>query len=141
MMTKKELSQLAQELITTRLGKGEVVSMDWAVQELINGRGEISGKGVPFYELCAREYVYEVVKREVGKYDPRDTEDVQEQLILEGYDHLRVAYSVLRDDERLLVPIGNLSDEELKARAAEFRAQAMGLSDHAKEIDRYLSVR
>ena len=138
MMTKKELGQLAQELITTRLGKGEVVSMDWAVQELINGRGEISGTGVPFYELCAREYVYEVVKREVGRYDEPEP---QEQLIFEGYIHLRVAYSVLRNDERVLVPVTDLSDAELKSRAEEYRVQADGLREHAKEIDKYVASR
>lgn len=141
MMTKKDLNQLAQELITTRLSKGEIVSMDWAVQELIDGRGEISGKGVPFYQLCAQEYVYEVVKREVGKYDQTDTEAVGQQMIFEGYDHLRVAYTVMRDEERLLVPIGDLSDDELHGRAAEFRAQALGLDAHAKEIEKYLASR
>ena len=141
MMTKKDLTQLAQELIKDKLARGESVAMEWAVQEIVMGRGQIIGSGVAFYELCAREYVYEVVKREVGRYGESDTESVEDQMIFAGYDHLRIAYTVLRDDERVLVPIADLSDEELKARAAEFLTQADGLKAHAKEIEKYLEQR
>lgn len=141
MMTKKDLHILAQALISTKLAIGESVAMEWAVQEIIMGRGAITGAGTPFYELCAREYVYEVVKREVNRYEQGDHDDNDEQMIFAGYDHLRIAYTVLRNGERVLVPIANVSDDELKARAAEFRVQADGLKAHADEIERYISSR
>jgi hypothetical protein len=141
MMSKKDLHQLAQAFISSKIANGETVQMDWAVQEIIGGRGEIAGRGVPFYELCAREYVYEVVKREVARYDETDTNEVPEQMVFEGYEHLRVAYTVLRDGGRVLVPLADLSDDELKARGEEFRVQAIGLNEHAREIDRYVAAR
>jgi hypothetical protein len=139
-MTPNELDRVAHQLIADKIGAGEIVQMHWAVQELISRQGEIMGEGVPFFTLCAREHVYRVVKKVVDKYEKPQFED-QQQLTLEGYECLQQAYTVERDEERQLVPIHLITDDELLARAQEFRRQAGGLMNHANEIETYVAKR
>ena len=139
-MSPKDINELAHDLIANQLQAGEIVEMRWAVQELINSQGDISGDGVEFYALCAREHIYRVVKRAVDKYENSNSKD-HDQLTLEGYECLQKAYTVERDNERKLVPVHLISDEELLARAAEFRRQVDGLKKHAEEIEKYIARR
>lgn len=139
-MSPKDLEQIAHRLIADKIGNGEIVKMHWAVTELINTQGDIAGGGVPFYLLCAREHVYKVVKKAVDKYDkPEDGAGVQ--MTLEGYECLQEAYTVEREEERQLVPVHLVTNDELIVRAGEFRKQAQGLIRHAKEIELYVSNR
>lgn len=131
-MTIKDVEREAHELITGKIEAGEIVQMQWAVNELILQQGEISGDGVPFYRLCAREFVYRVVKKAVEKYDKHEPDD--EQLTLKGYVHLHAAYTVERDGTRQLVPVHLIDSEELLKRADEFDRQSEGLQQHAREI-------
>jgi hypothetical protein len=139
-MTTNDIERQARELITDRIAAGEVVQMHWAVQELINNQGEIIGDGVPFFTLCAKEHIYRVVKKVVDKYD-KPTEDGDRQLTLKGYECLQEAYTVERDEERQLVPVSLISDDELIARAREYRVQAEALVKHADEIELFVSER
>lgn len=139
-MTPTELDAIAHQLIADKIGAGEIVQMHWAVQEVISHQGEITGDGVPFFTLCAKEHVYRVVKKAVDKYDQPQADDHQ-QLTLEGYECLQEAYTVERDQERQLVPVHLISDEELLERAKEFRKQAGGLMNHATEIEKYVAAR
>jgi len=139
-MSPKDLDQIAHRLIADKIGSGEIVQMHWAVTELINNQGEIAGGGVPFYSLCAREHVYRIVKRAVDKYDKPESGDGV-QMTLEGYECLQEAYTVEREEERQLVPVHLVTNDELMARAGEFRKQAQGLLNHAREIEKYVSDR
>jgi hypothetical protein len=138
-MTTKELEKIAHDLISDKLKAGEIVQMEWAVYAVIKKQGKISGAGLPFYMLCAREHVYRIVKKAVDKYEQPEVDD--QQMILEGYDCLQEAYTVERDEERTLVPIELISDSELLSRAKEFRKQAAGLVHHADEIVEYIEKR
>lgn len=139
-MNPKQLEQIAHCLISEKIAAGEVVQMHWAVTELINSQGGISGDGTPFYSLCAREHVYRTVKAAVDKYEDTEGDDAV-QMTLDGFQCLQEAYTVKRHGERQLVPVYMLTDEELLGRAKEFRKQAKGLLNHAQEIEQYVSDR
>jgi hypothetical protein len=137
-----DLEESARRLIADKINRAEEVQMPWAVQELIQAAGEITGEGVEFYKLCAREYIYRVVKKVVDKYDQSSAErEDNDQMRLEGFDHLQVAYTVERDGERTLVPIHLISDAELLARSNEYEKQAIGLQTHAQELRSYVLSR
>jgi len=140
-MTMIELEQIAHKLIADKIAEGEQVQMEWAVHEIIKGRGKIDGKGVPFYTLCAREQVYRVVKKAVDKYEIASDNTDRTQISLAGFDYLQAAYTVEREDVRILVPIHLISDEELEARACEFDKLALGIREHAREIRKYIAAR
>jgi len=137
-MSPKDLERIAHELIATKLAANQVIEMSWAVKELITEQGTIEGDGVEFYDLCAREYVYRIIKRVVDKYDDQEPE---EQFILNGFEKLQVAYTVERKGIRQLVPIEQVTDDELLERAKEFDRQIIGLTVHAREIREYVAER
>lgn len=141
-MKNKDIEQIARDLITEKIRLGETVQMEWAVQELISQQGKIEGDAVEFYTLCARNHVYRIVKTIVEKYNDEATEDAErQQMRLKGFEHLNVAYSVERSGERVLVPIDQLTDDELLARAAEFDRQSKALTAHADELRSYVAKR
>jgi hypothetical protein len=140
-MTNTDLDKIAHKLIASKIAAGETVHMAWAVQEILQGQGQINGDGVPFYKLCAREHMYRVVKKAVDKYDQTEPDHTQPELIFKGYHFLQVAYTVERNQEIQLIPIDLISDAELLARANQFETQARGLKAHAEEIKRYVLER
>jgi hypothetical protein len=140
-MTPKELENIAHELITNKVNKGEVVHMHYTVQELICDQGMINGEAAPFYTLCAKEHVYRVVKKVVDRYDDYSESVDNQQLNLDGFDHLRKAYTVKREKERVLVPIELMTDIEILHRADEFDALADGLKTHARELRQFVADR
>jgi len=140
-MTNKELEAIARDIIEAKIGLGEEVHMEWAVHEVISGRGVIMGVGKPFYTLCAHEHVYRVVKKAVDNYDSVSSGESNSQMHLEGFEHLQAAYTVKREDQRVLVPIQLIPDAELLERADEYDKLAKGLKKHAKEIRDYVNER
>lgn len=141
-MNNQELETMARDLIAKKLAHGDEVQMTWAVKELIDGAGEISGDGVNFYSFCTREHIYRIVKKAVEKYEQAgDENDDEKQMKMVGFEYLQVAYTVLRNDQRVLVPIDCIADLQLLARATEYDAQAEGYKAHAREIRRYVAQR
>lgn len=134
---RQELIRQTHQLIGDKLHAIEPVQMDWAVQELILQQGTITGDGVPFYEWCAHETVYDVVKNAVHKYEMKRGPDEDNQLWLTGFEYLLQAYTIERNGGRWLVPIDLLSDEEIDARADELDRQTLGTAKHARELRQY----
>ena len=141
-MNTKELEKEASKMIADRIQNNQPVQMTWAVNELIQKQGIIKGDGVPFYELCAREYIYNVIKKAVSKYESASTNEAESnQTTLVGYDLLQEAYTVERDKERQLIPVNDLTDQELLERADEFEKQSATLIAHAEEIRLFVAKR
>lgn len=96
---------------------------------------------MPFYALCAREHTYRAVKRAVDKYESNEERETDDQLTLQGFEHLQRAYTMDRDGERVLVPIELIPSYELLQRAVEYEAQAVAMTAHAKELRDFVSRR
>ena len=137
-MNKGEIEQVAHQLIADKIGAGEIVQMQWAVHEVVSSMGEIQGEGVEFYAFCARDCVYGIVKKCVERYEKPDAPD---QLLLEGFEHIREAYTVERGGKRELVPIDLVTDEEILARADQYEMQSKALIAHAKELRQFVEDR
>lgn len=138
-MSPKDIEQLAENLVAEKIDGGEVVRMQWAVQEILNNFPEVQGGDLDFYLLCARETTTRIVKKVIDLYDKPGIDG--EQMLLDGYEFLRAAYSVPRDGERQVVPIYLIDDRDLLERAAEFEKQADSLRRHATELRQYVEKR
>lgn len=137
-MNKGEIEQVAHQLIADKIGAGEIVQMQWAVHEVVSSMGKIQGEGVEFYAFCANDCVYGIVKKCVERYDKPDAPD---QLLLEGFDHMREAYTVKRKGKIDLVPVDQIADHEILARADQYERQSKGLIAHAEELRRFVKDR
>ena len=140
-MTAKELERSAHDLIADKISNNQEVKMHYMVQEIIVDQGLIEGDAVPFYQLCAKEFVYRIVKKVVDRYDDESVSAQVQQLNFDGFEHLRKAYSLKRNSERVLVPVEQMTDIELLNRAEELESLAKGANAHAREIRRFVSDR
>lgn len=129
-----------EKLVTDKIDSGQPVAMAWLTQEVLNAHADIHGQDVDFYLVCARYYVSDQVKRHIKKFEP-SAGVAEEQLVMEGFDHLQKAYPVERGSERVIMPISKMTNEELEARAAEYDIMAQGCIAHAEEIRRYIDER
>jgi hypothetical protein len=139
-MDETSITAEVRKFIADKIDNKQTIQIEWLTQEIINSKNDIEGADVPFYVVCARKSVKEIVKRCVGKYDAMKPQ-TDEQILLPGFDHLQVAYTVERGGGIVLVPVEMLSDGELEARALEYEAMAKGCRDHAREIRKYIKER
>lgn len=138
-MSETSVYREVREYIADKISQGHIVSVDWLTHDIVRNKSDIEGGDVEFYRVCAFTHVRDVVKRCVGKYDAKPKSDAQ--LTLDGFEHLQVAYSVERSGQVVLVPVDQLSDEEIELRAAEYDKMARGCIGHAEELRAYRITR
>jgi len=137
-MNHTDIEKAASEIITAKIEHGEIVKMQWAVQELISSMGEIMGEGSEFYIITADFYAWRVIKKMVNKLDAA-TSAVRshQQMDLEGFASMQVAYTVKRDGAIALVPVELMTIQEREDRASLYDRGANALKQHAKELRAY----
>jgi len=113
------------------------IKTDWLANSVMSRHSDISGSDKDFYVLCAWAHVKTAVRAVVRRYRPEATEEPDRQIVLPGFDRLQVKYHVERNDESYLVPIDELTDQEIDAKAAEYERMAEGCRLHAAELRRY----
>lgn len=126
-------------IIDRRINDNQPVQLAWVVHEFVRSHDRISGEDVDLYRTALYTLVRDRSKRMIKKYDSGDEPEQAE--LLPGHEHLRVAYSITRDGEQILVPIDLCSNDELLTRATEFEKSAKGLRSHAKELKTYVGIR
>jgi hypothetical protein len=129
-----------RKFVQDRIDRGVITRVDWLTTEYIAAKSRVEGDDLPFYKACAIAHVNDVVKRVVGRFDPKRSK-VDHQLIFPGFTHMQKAYTVQRDGAHLLVPVAHLTDDEIMARAAEFDTMAAGCRDHARELREFRTTR
>ncbi len=137
----KDIEAMILSIVTGKIDRGDSVYMSWTVGEILASYSEISGQDKEFYLITARDWVYKKVKRSVDKLEASSADSTNPQMKLEGFDHLQKAYTVKRDESRVLVPIHLLSNDELESRAMQYESMAQANINHAKEIRMYRNSR
>ncbi len=139
-MTPRDIEKRAHNLIAKKIAEGEEVQLDWAAQELAYSWGEVNGPAKYFAYHCMRMESLRVVKKVVRRYEDR-AEPEEKQLSLKGFKHLRVAYTVERNKERVIVPIESLTDEEIQGKEEVYLMLSQGCKEHAIELSEYRRLR
>ena len=129
-----------RKLIADSVARGEARSVASYVDIVMAERSNIEGPDADFYLICTRHRIKELVSAAIGKYTPK-TRQAEAQLVLDGFEHLQVAYTFERGGETMLVPVDQCSDMELARRASEYEDMAAGCRSHAREIREYLATR
>lgn len=82
---------------------------------------------------ATREEVRRCINRRIGD----QPEQADKQMVFEGFEHLQRYYMVDRDGDQIGVPVQELSDEEIEAKASTYRSMGAACFAHADELDRY----
>lgn len=85
---------------------------------------------------CVRELVRKQINARAGSSPEHQQQD---QFTLAGFErtHLQRYYMVERDDQEQGVPVTQLTDSEIDAKAREYRAMGTACYAHADELERY----
>ena len=137
-MSEQSIYREVREFIAAQIQDGKVILVGELALQILISKPSIEGQDKEFYQSAAMAYVKTVVKRCVGKFDTTPVSDPQ--LVLDGFEHLQVAYSIERDGQQCLVPVNQLSLQEIEARASEYEQMAVGCRKHAKELRQYGST-
>jgi len=129
-----------RKLIADKTAAGEQTKVPWLTQEVLDRHSDIEGEDAPFYLICARAHIKDIVRACIAKYDTKEATN-DKQLVLAGFEHLQIAYTVDRQGEVTLVPVDQLTNAELLARAEEYDGMAKSCRAHAREIRKYVEVR
>lgn len=138
-MNEQSITTEIRKFIADKISNNEAIVIPWLITEILDRKNDIGGNDLPFYLTCTRKAVSEIVRKCVGKYDTTPANDAQ--IVLPGFDHLQVAYPVERNGQQILVPVNQLSDDELEQRAKEYDTMARSCRLHAREIRDYLKAR
>ena len=136
MQSTTEVTREIRKIVQNKIDAGAIVRVEWLTSEILHNKDDIEGADADFYLTCGADFVKKTVKRVIGGYAPRPETD--QQLVMDGFDHLQRAYTIERDGLTVLVPVTMLTDQELKARAIEYESMAAGCKAHAKEIRRFI---
>ena len=139
MKSTTEVTREIRRIVQERIDAGAVVLVEWMTTEILAQKSDIEGADADFYLACGSDFVSKCLKRVVGEYEPK--EQTSTQLTMQGFDHLQKAYTVVRDEQIVLVPVTMLTDDELEGRALEMEAMAKGCLSHAKEIRAFVLSR
>lgn len=141
MRSKTDVTSEIRRLVQERVGAGIVIRVDWFTQEILSMKSDFEGEDADFYVACAVDFIKDTVARTVGAYAPKAATATDRQIVMDGFDHMQKAYTVMRDGEQVLVPVQHLTDDEIEARAAEYEAMAKACIAHAKELRAYGRMR
>lgn len=132
MKSTTEVTREIRRIVQERIDSGVIVRVEWLTTEIMAQKDKIEGDDADFYLACGVDFINKTVKRVIGGYAPKSSQDAQ--IVMDGFDHLQKAYTVQRDEQVTLVPVTMLTDVELEARALEYEAMAEGCISHAAEI-------
>ena len=133
MKSTTEVTREIRRIVQERIDAGVVVRVEWLTTEIMSVKDQIEGEDADFYLACGVEFIKKTVKKVIGDYAPK-AQKQGEQLVMDGFEHLQKAYTVTRNNEVTLVPVTQLTNSELEARAQEYDLMAKGCQAHAKEI-------
>ena len=136
MRSTADVTREIRDFVQSRIDAGVIVRVEWLTTEILAAKSNIEGDDAEFYEACAVHFIKDRVKRVIGDYEPQ-ARQTPEQLTLDGFQHMQKAYTVERRGETVLVPVDQLSFDEIEARACEYEAMAEGCVAHAQELRVY----
>jgi hypothetical protein len=141
MYSQKDLDLEITKLIDTSIEQGDIVAALWVTQTILSKHSAIEGEDTPFYGLCAYEHVRESVRKVTRRYktDPRAEADTQ--IVMDGFERLQVAYMVDRGGDQFIIPTPRCKRSQMVAKARELERIMNGVSQHLREMLRYIEQR
>lgn len=140
-MTETDLDHEVESFLLGRIEAGETIPADWIATAVIEQHPNIDGEDTEWYRSHVYGAVRNSVRRVLRKFKPTEDEGRDEQMILPGFERLQRAYLVEREAAQRVVPINQLTDEEIAAKVVEYETMAAGCLKHADELRRYLQER
>jgi hypothetical protein len=119
---------------------GNGVPKTWLIQSILSAHQGIEGDDREFAVYSCYACVTKGVEAFFNKIHRQETE-TEHQKTIEGFEHVRPRYIIERNDERVATRIGDMTTEEIRAKALQLRSMAAGAIAHARELERLADMR
>lgn len=138
------------QIIAERSVDGAIINRGWLVTAVLKKHRlkRPSKKDPDEFSICCRQLaVSAAVDKALARLKREDEGDVDPDTIgldmprLPGFKHLRQIYPLKRDGQIFLVPIDQMTDEEMNAKAATYDKASESYAEHAEELRRYRRTR
>lgn len=136
-MNETDLEREVRAIIRERIDKGQSTAADWLAEAVVSRHARISGDDKEWYQVCAYAHIRSIVRRCVNRYKQSPSLENDPQMKLEGFEHLQKAYLVERKNKQVIVPIHNLTTDEIDCKIDELRRMGTGCFAHADELSHY----
>jgi hypothetical protein len=144
MYSTRELSEEIRQIIEEGLDSGRVQPASWIVDAVLKLHPfppDWIGDDREFAEQCCQAHIRVEVRKKLREYKAAEEKDDPVQARLPGFDYVQRAYLVERGGEAVIVPIGQMTLDELQEKIAELEGMAQGCVAHAEELRRYCNER
>lgn len=129
-----------RSVIADKIKAGAVLEPRWLAHAVVSNHPLPEFPDSEWYRKRAYGDVREAVRR-VSNEMKLAVEGPSDQLSLPGFTLVQCAYSVMRKGEQVIVPVQQLSDEEIDGKIAELERMASGCKQHAAELLRFKAER
>lgn len=141
-MTQPELTREVEAVVEKRLAEKETIPTSWLIHAVVKRFPDLRGADAPFYRLCAFGHVGDTVRAVLRARKEKEAEpDAGAGDLFPGLTRVQRAYTITRDDEQTVVPTEDMTDEEIRAKAAELDRFGRGAIKHGEELLKYLKMR
>lgn len=127
---------LVNQVVADAVSAKKVVTVHAVLSQILALRADVTGKDAHYYISHASKDICAEIRRCINRYNDIQP-SAEAQLVMSGYENLRVAYSVARYGEQALVPLELMTDEEIDGRAEHIDAVAKTCRIHAQELRLY----
>ena len=139
-MTKQaDVDREVRKVVEHAVSNGRAAPARWIAHEVAQRHSLPQFPGREWHEYFHYEGLRAAVRRVLREFKPEPDSDPQ--TTLPGFELVRLAYAVRRDDDIIVVPTDDLEDEEVESKIAELDAMSLGCAAHADELRRYLRER
>lgn len=117
------------------------VPKGWLVRSVMARHSDVQGEDADFALVGAEVWVTKAVEALFRSIKASEIDLDLEQLVMEGYDHIRQRYLVKESGEQVAISVAEMNSGQLREKAAQLRRFADGAVEHADELDRLADLR
>jgi hypothetical protein len=145
-----DLYSEVRQIIADRSVDGTIINRGWLVAAILKKHPikRPSEKQPDDFSICCRQLaVSAAVDKALARLKHEDEGGADPDTIefdlprKPGFRHLRQIYPLRRDGQIFLVPIDQMTDEEMNAKAATYDKASESYAEHAEELRRYRRTR
>jgi len=140
-MNESDIRREVELVISERVQCGEVTVASWVIQSVMSRHASLEGLDVEWYQVASRCFLQTEVARAVRRYKINEDQAQDGQMVLEGFERLQVAYSIVRNGQQSIVPLHLCTTQELEEKVLEMEGMRTGLQSHIDELRRVIAGR
>jgi hypothetical protein len=143
-LTHSDLYAEVRDFVREKINSEEVIGAAWVVPLMTEKHPMPStwrGPDADAYRICFREHIKDMAREVVREFKKSEEDLDPRQRVLPGFKRVQRSYQIDRNGEPMLVPVAQMSDQEVEQKIGELRKIGAGNLAHADELERYLRDR